>query len=122
MTEASKTVFSARFNLPHEKDAERFHEMNPRVYEILVRLARQAKAKGRDHCGIRMLWEVMRWEIFISTTDDASDFKLNDHYTSWYARFIMAREPDLIGFFRLRGAPETLDTRQLDLPGTRRQS
>ena len=36
------------------------------------------------------------------TTSDTSGFKLNDHYTSRYARLIMEREPDLRGIFRTR--------------------
>lgn len=87
--------------LPYEKEAQQFHQDNPNVYKILTRLARQALGQGK-RCGIRMLWEVMRWEMFLATTDKNSKFKLNDHYTSWYARYIMANEPDLQGFFNLR--------------------
>jgi hypothetical protein len=78
-----------------------FHAANPRVYATLVRLARQAKARGRERCGIKMLWEVARWEIYLATSDP--DFKLNNNFHSRYARLVMEREPDLAGFFETRG-------------------
>jgi hypothetical protein len=77
-----------------------FHRENPKVYDHLVRLARKAVGAGKRKLGIRMLWEVVRWEIFLETTDP--DFKLNDHHHSRYARMIMRLEPDLAGVFEIR--------------------
>lgn len=79
----------------------KFHDRNPHVYDELVRLARQAKDRGHRRIGIELLFAVIRWERMMSTTDPTG-FKLNDHYTSRYARLIMEREPDLAGMFRLR--------------------
>lgn len=78
-----------------------FHRENPRVYDLLVLFARQLKARGYETAGIRMVWERMRWEVAITTTDP-DGFKLNDHYHSRYARLIMEQEKDLDGFFRTR--------------------
>ena len=88
-----------------------FHADNPVVYEHLVRLARQAQARGRKKAGIRMLWEVMRWELFVGVDVDRgeSPFKLNDHLTSRYARLIMEREPDLHAFFETRSVERAVD-------------
>lgn len=77
-----------------------FHRHNPHVYEILLRLAREAKRKGKLHLGIGMLFEVMRWEMALTTTDP--DFKLNNDYRSRYARLLMLNEPGLRGMFRTR--------------------
>jgi len=79
-----------------------FHQSNPAVYRALVRLARQARQQGKIKIGIRMLWEVMRWEFWLQTDDNVSDFKLNNNYISRYARLIMEREPDLAGCFEIR--------------------
>jgi len=46
---------------------EEFHRNNPEVYEELVRLARQMKARGHKQIGIKMLWEVLRWERAMKT-------------------------------------------------------
>lgn len=78
-----------------------FHWANPHVYSGLVKLARQARRAGRKKIGIGMLFERMRWEIFINTTGD--DYKLNNNYRSRYARLIMDTESDLQGMFEVRG-------------------
>jgi hypothetical protein len=86
----------------HTQPVLDFHQQNPQVYTELVRLARQAKDHGKEKMGIGMLWEVMRWNIFITTTDPNSNFKLNNNYRSRYARMIMQNEWDLTGFFETR--------------------
>jgi hypothetical protein len=79
-----------------------FHVKHPEVYVLLVEMARKAKAR-RDHIGIGMLFEVLRWEWIISglPADDAR-WKLNNNFRSHYARKIMAENPELAGLFRLR--------------------
>lgn len=79
---------------------ENFHKANPDVYTKLVALARQVKATGRSKYGIETLFSRLRWHFEIETTGD--QFKLNDHFTSRYARLIMEQEPDLKGFFNTR--------------------
>lgn len=78
-----------------------FHAANPDVYDGLVRLARAGKARGAKKLGIEQLYAVLRWETFMRTSRD-SGFKLNDHFTSRYARLIMEQEPDLAGIFEIR--------------------
>ncbi len=80
----------------------RFHKDNPEVYRKLVALARDLKARGHETVGIGMLFEVIRWQTAMQTTDMNSEFKLNNSYRSRYARAIMALEPDLDGIFNLR--------------------
>lgn len=80
---------------------EQFHDENPRVYVILVRLAREwIQRTGRHKLGIKTLYERARWEIVLATKDP--DFKLNNNYTAFYARLIMHENPDLRGIFDLR--------------------
>ena len=82
----------------------RFHRRNPVVYDSLVKLARQAKARGRDKIGIGQLFEVLRWEWAMGGLPDTHEYhKLNNNYRSRYARLIMEREPDLEGIFAVRG-------------------
>jgi hypothetical protein len=82
---------------------DRFHADNPKVYETLVRLAREWVGRtGRHKLGIATLFERARWEIALATTD--ADFKLNNSYRAYYARLIMLREPDLAGLFDLRAS------------------
>jgi hypothetical protein len=78
-----------------------FHQDNPHVYAALVRLAREWVARtGRRQLGMKALFERARWDLVIETSDP--DFVLNNDYTAYYSRLIMAREPDLDGIFALR--------------------
>ncbi len=81
---------------------EAFHEANPWIAEALRRLARQLVDQGHRRIGMAMLFEVLRWNVALSTDDPASGFKLNHNYRSRYARLLMAEDPLLDGVFELR--------------------
>ena len=83
------------------QEFEEFHARHPEVYRELVALARAAKARGARRLGIKALFEIVRWNRLMNTTDWAG-FKLNNNLTSYYAREIMANEPDLAGIFTTR--------------------
>jgi hypothetical protein len=86
--------------LPLREDPfEKFHRENPQVYSEIVRLARLAKAKGREHWSINGIFEVLRWSRMVTHGDD---FKLNNDFRAVYARMVMRREPELEGFFEVR--------------------
>lgn len=78
-----------------------FHEGHPEVYQTLVKLAREAKGKGKRKIGIGMLWEVMRWQMYLQTKDP-DGYKLNNNHRSRYARLIMEQEKGLDGLFEVR--------------------
>lgn len=78
-----------------------YHEENPDVYRQLRDLALQMRRRGVSQYGIKGLFEVLRWHRALETKDDAG-FKLNNNYTSFYARLLMDNEPELAGFFELR--------------------
>lgn len=74
-----------------------FHKANPHVLRGLIRLAREARERKRQsHIGIRMLWEVLRWEYL------GSGLRLNDRWHSRYVRLICSTEPDLKPMFTTR--------------------
>lgn len=84
-----------------ERRFREFHQHNPKVYEQLVQLAREAKQAGRHRIGIKMLWEVVRWNLSKDLRYDEA-FKLPNDYHSRYARLIMEQEADLNGIFETR--------------------
>ena len=90
--------------LPAELTAQEkweiFHANNPQVGEELRRMALNLKARGRSHYGMRALIEVLRFNRAIDTSDP--DYKLNNNYTPFYARWLMDTEPALEGFFEIR--------------------
>jgi hypothetical protein len=85
---------------PEEKFRD-FHRRHPEVYRELRRRAFALKAKGRKRWGIRNLWECMRYDFALDNPEE-DDFRLNDHYTRYYARLLMNCEPGLVGFFETR--------------------
>ncbi len=77
-----------------------FHKENPWVLTALVDLARRYQRMGRGHVGIKHLVEVIRWEYAKGTRGD--EFKMNNNFTSRYARLICDRHPDMKDLFELR--------------------
>lgn len=80
---------------------ETFHHDNPHVYTKLVELTRQVKLSGFTVFSIKAIFERLRW-YFQFDVKTSSPFKLNNNHHSGYARLIMAQEPDLAGFFKIR--------------------
>lgn len=78
-----------------------FHRAHPAVYQHLRRFALEAKARGRERLGIKAIWERLRWYVAVEARD-VDGFKLNNNYTSRYARLLMRQERDLEGFFETR--------------------
>lgn len=83
-----------------EEAFRRFHRANPGIYAMIVRLARQAKARGHGRWSINGIFEVLRWEIGVNTDEESPT--LSNNYRSRYARLVMEQEPDLEGFFETR--------------------
>ena len=80
---------------------EAFDEANPWVYRVIVDLARDLRHNRRfRRCGMKLIFERMRWLSALRTKGDA--FKLNNNYTAHYARLVMENEPDLANFFETR--------------------
>lgn len=92
--------FSLSFDGTMQQRFEDFHRGHPDVYRELVKRAREAARSGH-RCGIRMIWERMRWHFYIEMSGD-DEYKLNNNYTSRYARLIEDQEPDLRDFFEKR--------------------
>lgn len=80
---------------------EAFHAANPHVYRALRTLAMQMRGSGRRRYGIKGLFEVLRWNYALRTQDPASDFNLNNSFTSFYAR-LLNEDPQLRGMFEMR--------------------
>lgn len=78
----------------------KFHEENPDVLKKLIRMTLAAKLRGHKRIGMKMLFEVIRWEHLIHTRSD--DFALNNNYTSRYVRLLSDQRPDLASMFEVR--------------------
>ena len=82
---------------------QRFHAKHPEVYEGLVRLARQWRSRYRGPWSVDAAYHVLRFQtVMAGQPDPDEDYKLNNNYTSRYARLIMDTCPDLEGVFETR--------------------
>lgn len=81
---------------------EEFHRLNPQVLVTLESMTREMVNRGRGKIGIKMLFEVLRWNYYMNTNDPNSDFKINNNYAPYYARLILERHPEWDGIFELR--------------------
>ncbi len=77
-----------------------FHRKNPQVYKKLVEMTEHAKGINKRKIGMKMLFEVIRWEHLVHTRSD--DFALNNNYTSRYVRIISEAHPELADMFETR--------------------
>lgn len=79
-----------------------FDRHHPSVYRMLVHLARGLKKQGFKTYSMDALFHRVRWHHYVKRNRSQEAFRLNDWYTSFYARLIMEREPDLVDFFEIR--------------------
>lgn len=81
---------------------EAFHAANPWVLDELVAMAREYRDRGWRRIGAKALVEWLRYRAVSATVDPTCDYKINNNYTSRYARLIVARHPDLADMFCTR--------------------
>lgn len=88
----------ARREAPHKNDRERRYrewlasDAGRKVFPLFERFALQMLDRRRRF-GFRLIAERVRWEV--KTTWEYEDFKLNDHYTPFIARDMIAKYPAL---------------------------
>ncbi len=100
--EVSPTIVSVSESGTIQERFERFNRLNPWVFQAIERLASDWFSLGRKRMGIKMLWEVVRWQYARSTVDPACDFKINNNYHSRYVRLLIEKHPEWIGMFETR--------------------
>jgi hypothetical protein len=96
----AEELFLITFPSAYDRDFIKHLKENPDIFILFVRYASQAMRAGRKHFGAKMIIERIRWYSQVETTD--KDFKINDHYTSRYARLFETVYPEFKGFFELR--------------------
>lgn len=93
-----------------EEKAQFWIDANPALMRRFINFARDAKAQGREHLGIALLVERVRWYGTVEHKEE--DFKISNNHRAYIAREIMLRAPDLAGFFitkELRADTYTLE-------------
>lgn len=85
----------------YEREFREHRAAHPWVWDELVRLALELKREGRDHYGVKALFEVARYNTR-NQERDGKGFKLDNSLTALYARALMEAHPELRGFFETR--------------------
>jgi len=73
---------------------------NPQVFKEFERRALEMRAV-RPRYGATSIVERIRWDTMIA--DREATFKINNNWTAGMARLAMWRNPQLQGFFAIRG-------------------
>ncbi|MEU5093708.1 hypothetical protein [Streptomyces sp. NPDC020996] len=79
---------------------EDFHAAHPWVLEALEDLTMRWIEAGGGRIGVKALFEQLRWSRPSISND--RPFRLNNDFTSRYARLLRARHPEWAGVFQLR--------------------
>ena len=81
---------------------DRFHEQNPQVYEAFKEQVKIALKAGKKKMSAKAIINFLRWSMFLETTDDTCEFKINDSYSAHFARLFVERNPRFDGIFEMR--------------------
>jgi hypothetical protein len=89
---------------PHEQEAAEFFRRNPHVFEAFKLLAYKAVNAGKQRCSQRLLWERLRWELYITSDANVNDYALNNNHVRYAAKRLVAEAGDDLpgGFFQFR--------------------
>jgi len=79
---------------------EEFDKENPKVYSIFKQQVLKAISKGKKKISAKTVLGFIRWEIQFQTTGDI--FKINDCFTSRYARKFTAEFTQYKDIFHFR--------------------
>jgi hypothetical protein len=81
---------------------DRFDAAHADVYALFKQFATQLLAAGRERYSADAILQRVRWHYATSGVEEATGLKLNDQYSSRYARKLMREDGRFVGFFELR--------------------
>jgi len=86
---------------PIQHAFEGFHGSHPEVYELFKRFAWELRNAGQKRIGAKAVWERLRYETQVNP-ERYSGFKLNNNFTSRYARRLIADDPSFRSLIEVR--------------------
>ena len=78
----------------------KFNKENPHIFEAFEEQALTAINKGRKKLSSKLIINWIRWNEFLRSSDQ--NFKINDAYQSYYARYFVEKHPQHIDVFEFR--------------------
>jgi hypothetical protein len=81
---------------------DEYHKNNPKVYERFKEYAIKSIKNGKSRISFKLILNVIRWSYFMETKDETQvlingkwvTFRINDAYSSRYARLFIQEFPE----------------------------
>jgi hypothetical protein len=86
--------------VPYPQDFLLFIANNPKLWDTFEREANRIWHRGFRHYSAYTIVEYMRHETALYEKD--SDFKINNNWRPWLARYYQEKYPDRSGLFEIR--------------------
>lgn len=85
------------------EQAQNYHKERPEVWGLFCKFTLEQIKKGfKNYSAQHGIFARIRWESDKPDFDGKSTFKINNNYSSIYARAFMNKYPEHEGFFRTR--------------------
>lgn len=81
---------------------DQYDKDNPHVWNLFVKFTFQLIAIGKTRYSARGIFDRIRWETMIQTTDDP--YRISNNWSPYYARKFHKAFPEHDGFFTIRPA------------------
>jgi len=78
----------------------KFNKENPQIFKAFEQQVFKAINKGRKKISAKLIINWIRWNEFLRSSDE--NFKINDAYQSYYARYFIEQYPEYLGIFEFR--------------------
>lgn len=85
-----------------QEQFEHFDQAHPEIYDEFRTIARDLLRGGRSRYGSKAILEVIRYHRILSGQDENELFKINNNYSSRYARKLMNEDERFGYFFEIR--------------------
>ncbi len=85
-----------------QEQFQRFDALHPEIYEEFRQIALDLLQRGRSHYGSKAILEVIRYHRILSGKSETEAFKINNNYSSRYARKLVEEDDRFGAFFELR--------------------
>jgi hypothetical protein len=78
----------------------KFNQDNPHIFISFEKQAFKEISSGKKKISAKLIINKMRWQEPLESSD--KNFKINDAYQSYYARFFIEKHPEHIDIFEFR--------------------
>lgn len=92
-----------------------YHANNPLVYDLFKEQVFRAIRLNRAKISSKQIIGYLRWEVALQVNNNKDEFKINDAFTSHYARLFAKDHPQHADIFNFRDLRSGTDTREKKL-------